>query len=74
MDLNFLYLINVEIVIIYSTHNSQVIGWHLLRHTKSHNIVTTCFPVADLRGGTRDAHPRGPNSFIFMQFLAEKIG
>ena len=27
------------------------------------------------KGGTRDTHPpRGPNSFIFMQFSAEKIG
>ena len=32
-------------------------------------------PVADLRGapGTRPP-PGGPNSFIFMQFSAEKIG
>ena len=31
-------------------------------------------PVADLIGGARDASPRGQNSFIFMQFSAEKIG
>ena len=32
-------------------------------------------PVADLRGGARDARPPGgPNSFIFMQFSAKKIG
>ena len=28
-------------VIIYSTHNSQVIGWHLLKHTKSYDIFMT---------------------------------
>ena len=37
--------------------------------------VTQQFSVADLRGGARDARPPpgGPNSFIFMQFSAEKI-
>ena len=30
--------------------------------------------VADLRGGARDMPPGGPNSFIFMRFLATKIG
>ena len=27
--------------------------------------------MADLRGGARDARPRGPNSFNFMQFLGK---
>ena len=27
--------------------------------------------LADLRGGARDAPPRGPNSLIFMQFSAK---
>ena len=31
-------------------------------------------PLADPRGGARDARPPGgPNSFIFMQFLAKKL-
>ena len=31
-------------------------------------------PLADLRGGgPRDAPPGGPNSFIFIQFLAKKL-
>ena len=38
-----------------------------------HNLL---LPVADLRGGARDARPPpgGQNSFIFMQFSTKKIG
>ena len=28
------------------THNSQVIGWHLLRHTKRYDIVTFCYAAS----------------------------
>ena len=37
------------------------------------DITSNLYSLADPRGGARDARPPpgGPNSFIFMQFLAK---
>ena len=37
-------------------------------------LIVGAMTVADLRGTARDAPPGGQNSFIFTQFLAQKIG
>ena len=39
-------------------------------YTLARGVPTLGYPLADLRGGARDARPLplGPNSFIFMQF------
>ena len=37
-------------------------------------VTVLLLPIDGSKGGARDAHPSGgPNSFIFMQFLAKKI-
>ena len=35
------------------------------------NVNQLTLSVAYLRGGARDTHPGGPNSFNFMQFFGE---